>query len=118
MTLVAKYPSTEELILEAGINGVVVSLSPVKGQIRLKGTSDAVEGWRPVFAERKAEILTLLQRQDLGGEFELSGFHRLDGHKVSRIVWQTEHAIVFADPVGDYWRYLFSYRQAWRVFVS
>ena len=42
----------------------------------------------------------------------------LDGHRVARIVWQTDKATVFSDPSGRFWRYLRAYRKAWPVIVE
>jgi hypothetical protein len=30
----------------------------------------------------------------------------LDGHKVDRVIWETDKAIVFEDAEGRFWRYL------------
>jgi hypothetical protein len=42
----------------------------------------------------------------------------IDGHKVERVIWETEKAVVFADEHGHYWRYLRAYRQSWPVIVE
>jgi hypothetical protein len=43
---------------------------------------------------------------------------KIDGHTVSRIIWETEKAIVFEDAQGHFWRYLHAYRQAWPVIIG
>jgi hypothetical protein len=40
-----------------------------------------------------------------------------DGHRVSRVVWETAAAVVFADDKGHFWRYLHAYGQCWKVVV-
>jgi hypothetical protein len=46
------------------------------------------------------------------------GAQTLDGHTVSRIVWETDKAVIFQDEAGAFWRYLHAYRQAWPVVVE
>ncbi len=42
----------------------------------------------------------------------------LDGHRVERIVWETDRAVIFADEQGRFWRYLHAYAQAWPVIIE
>ncbi|MBZ5499957.1 MAG: hypothetical protein LAP85_26465 [Acidobacteriia bacterium] len=42
----------------------------------------------------------------------------LDGHKVDRVIWETDKAIVFEDAEGRFWRYLASYGKAWPVIIE
>ena len=42
----------------------------------------------------------------------------LDGHQVSRVIWETECAVVFEDDQGHFWRYLHAYRQCWPVVMG
>jgi hypothetical protein len=36
----------------------------------------------------------------------------LDGHLVRWIVWKSETAVVFQDPDGHFWRYLFIFQKS------
>jgi len=47
-----------------------------------------------------------------------SGSRSLDGHLVSRVVWESDRAVVFADEHGRFWRYLPAYKRAWPVIVE
>ena len=42
----------------------------------------------------------------------------LDGHRIRRIIWETDSAVVFQDEQGRFWRYLHAYRKAWPVVVE
>jgi hypothetical protein len=42
----------------------------------------------------------------------------LDGHFVSRIVWESETAIVFQEPNGHFWRYLVLFRRSERALIK
>ena len=42
----------------------------------------------------------------------------LDGHKVRRVIWQTDKAMIFADEQGQFWRYLQTYKKAWPVVIE
>jgi hypothetical protein len=42
----------------------------------------------------------------------------VDGHIIARIIWETEKAIVFADELGRFWRFLHAYGKAWPFIVG
>ncbi len=42
----------------------------------------------------------------------------VDGHTVARIIWETEKAIVFADELGRFWRFLHAYGKAWPFIIG
>jgi hypothetical protein len=44
--------------------------------------------------------------------------HILNGHKVHRVVWQTEAAVIFRDEHGRFWRHLRAYGKTWPVIVE
>jgi hypothetical protein len=50
----------ETIIEEATVDGVQLKLSP-SGRIKILGKPSAIEKWRPVIVEQKAELLTLLK---------------------------------------------------------
>ena len=39
----------------------------------------------------------------------------IDGHRIRRIVWQTDKVVIFEGSDGHFWRYLHAYRQSWPV---
>jgi hypothetical protein len=41
-----------------------------------------------------------------------------DGHRVSRVIWETAAAVVFEDDKGHFWRYLHAYGECWKVVAS
>lgn len=56
--------------------------------------------------------------QDLANEFLKNKGRILDGHQVARVIWETDHAVIFEDESGRFWRYLHKYQRAWRVIVG
>ncbi len=70
--------------------------------------SSAVAPLLPELKKRKSEVIALLK----------SGQRTIDGHTVSRIIWETEKALVFEDIEGHFWRYLRAYGQCWPVVIS
>jgi hypothetical protein len=43
---------------------------------------------------------------------------KLDGKTVTRIIWETDNAVIFADEHGRFWRYLSVYQKAWPVIME
>ena len=43
---------------------------------------------------------------------------KLDGKTVTRIIWETDKAVIFADEQGRFWRYLSAYGKAWPVVMG
>jgi hypothetical protein len=52
--------TVQTIIRDAAADGVRLNLSPA-GRIKILGKPSALEKWRPVIVEQKAEILTLLK---------------------------------------------------------
>jgi hypothetical protein len=46
-----------------------------------------------------------------------AGSRSLNGHKVHRVVWSTEAAVIFQDERGRFWRHLYAYGKTWPVIV-
>ena len=42
----------------------------------------------------------------------------LDGHIVTRIIWETDQAVIFADDHSQFWRYLHVNQKAWPVVIE
>lgn len=47
-----------------------------------------------------------------------TGGRVLHGRRVSRVIWETPKAVIFADEAGHFWRYLHAFGQAWPVIVE
>jgi hypothetical protein len=84
------------------------------GELRLKYRKSATAKIQALGTEikrHKSEILRLLRTSE-----KRSAKDRiLIGHKVCRIIWETEKAVIFQDETGAFWRYLSNYRQCWPV---
>ena len=65
------------------------------------------------FLDLAEKILGELQADPKPAEGRILG-----GHFVTRIIWETNNALIFKDDLGHFWRYLNSYRQCWPVIVE
>jgi hypothetical protein len=55
---------------------------------------------------------------ELQADLKLAEGRILDGHRVVRVIWETNNAVIFQDESGCFWRYLYSHRQAWPVIIG
>jgi len=65
--------------------------------------------------ENKAELLELLRSDEAASSMPP---RVLAGHRLEKVVWETEKAVIFEDEYGLCWRYLRSWGQAWPVIIS
>ena len=88
-----------------------------EGTVRLKyprSASAKIQALGPEIKRSKPEILPLLKISLLKPPKD----RVLDGHRVVRVIWETDKAVIFQDEAGAFWRHLHAYRQAWPVIVG
>ena len=72
------------------------------------------EDLKPVLDELKAH------KSEILSELEAISYAEggiIDGHEVSKIIWETDEIIVFKDNKGRFWRRIHSYNETWPVLL-
>ena len=56
-----------DIIAQAARDGVVIARGDAPGKLKLRGAADAVERWKPIIAQHKADILPLVEAANDAG---------------------------------------------------
>jgi len=87
------------------------------GQLRLQYPRSAtakIQSLGPEIKRHKDKILLLVQPTNPKPEEE----RILDGHRVCRVVWETEKMVIYQDSDGHFWRYLYDWGKSWPVVIE